>query len=98
MAMACERQIPTFLSKLLWAVRSLLPMAPAVSGTSGLLALCLASCSGGGPGLPSDIEWRSEHFVYHARAEDGDVCPAVLDQMERHFDTIVAATGLAWPE
>jgi hypothetical protein len=63
-----------------------------------LSASCLASCSREKLGLPSEIEWRSEHFVYHARAADGAVCPGVLDQMERHFDTIVAATGLAWPE
>jgi hypothetical protein len=64
-----------------------------------ILLLGLASCGDGpGPGLPSDIEWRSEHFVYHARAGDDDVCPAVLDKMERHFDIMVATTGLSWPE
>ena len=60
---------------------------------------CLASCGQGeAPGLPRDIEWRSEHFVYHARAEDPTVCPALLERMERHFEVIHAATGLPWPE
>src|SRR4051812_17657372 len=62
-------------------------------------AFFLASCGQEAPpGLPSDIEWRSEHFVYHARAEDPDVCPSLLDQMERHFEVIRAATGVPWPE
>lgn len=64
-----------------------------------LALCCLAACSQEAPaGLPDDIEWRSEHFVYHARAGDPDVCPALLEQMERHFEVIHAATGLHWPE
>src|SRR5688572_2209572 len=50
------------------------------------------------PGLPNDVEWRSEHFVYHSRADDPDVCPALLEQLEQHFEAIRSATGLSWPE
>ncbi len=61
--------------------------------------LCLAGCGAAAPPeLPGDIEWRSEHFVYHARARDPEVCPEVLERMERHFEVIHAAAGLAWPE
>lgn len=66
---------------------------------ASLLACALAGCADEAePGLPSDIEWRSEHFVYHAREDDTDVCPALLDRMERHFDVIHDAIGLPWPE
>jgi hypothetical protein len=62
-------------------------------------ALCLASCEQeAAPTLPSDVEWRSEHFVYHARAGDLGVCSDLLERMERHFEVIRAATGVPWPE
>ncbi len=39
--------------------------------------------------------WRSAHFEYRSCDGDGEVCPAVLDELERHLEVMAGALGMA---
>ena len=59
-------------------------------------ALAAIACFGAaacGPDLP-DRMWRSENVRYFSRAGDGDVCPAILGQLEEHAQVISSLLGL----
>lgn len=64
----------------------------------------LAGCgsSQDGPRSTPDFEsprtWTSQHFRYLSRAHDDGVCEAVLEQLERHFETLQRYLGFSWPE
>jgi hypothetical protein len=49
----------------------------------------IAACGGAacGPDLPERM-WRSENVRYFSRTGDGDVCPAILGQLEEHGQVI----------
>jgi hypothetical protein len=54
------------------------------------IALVVIACVGGaacGPDLPERM-WRSENVRYFSRTGDGDVCPAILGQLEEHGQVI----------
>jgi hypothetical protein len=66
--------------------------------TRGLpLVVALAACHADEVELPGDARWTSQHFTYHARAGD-DVCPGIVDELERHFTVMQAGLGFSWPE
>jgi hypothetical protein len=57
------------------------------------LAFGVIACLGGGacgPDLP-DRMWRSDHVRYFSRDTDATVCPAILDELERHGQVIANA-------
>lgn len=54
------------------------------------ITLVIIACLGGaacGPDLPERM-WRSENVRYFSRTGDGDVCPAILGQLEEHGQVI----------
>jgi len=56
------------------------------------IALAVIAAIGGaacGPDLPERM-WRSENVRYFSRTGDGDVCPAILGQLEEHAQVIAA--------
>jgi hypothetical protein len=61
-----------------------------------LPALGALGCSSS-PSLPDDVQWISEHFVYHARADDDSVCAGIEDTLERHFAAMQSYLGFSWP-
>ena len=46
--------------------------------------------------LPSDRQWISPHFVYHARESDPGVCDTTLDYLEYHFNALQSYLGFEW--
>lgn len=63
--------------------------------TLSAVAFALAAC--GGPDLPSDVTWESEHFAYKTRAAEGSVCADILGPLEEHFAVMEQALGFTWP-
>jgi len=61
------------------------------------LALAPA-CGDDAPDLPSDQTWSSAHFDYHTRRTETRACADVLGPLERHFATLQAYLGFAWPD
>jgi hypothetical protein len=61
------------------------------------LALAPA-CGDNTPDLPSDQTWSSAHFDYHTRRTETRACADVLGPLERHFATLQAYVGFAWPD
>ena len=58
--------------------------------------LVIAALGGGGacgPDLPERL-WRSDHVRYFSREGDGDVCPAILEQLEEHGQVIADTFGV----
>jgi hypothetical protein len=60
---------------------------------------CQPPPGGGAPSVtfPDDMLRTSEHFRYHAHADDGTPCDATLEGLEAHFQAIVGQLGLSWP-
>jgi hypothetical protein len=47
--------------------------------------------------LPGDRVWESQHFAYHARAQDTAICGDLLGTLERHFSFLQNRLGFDWP-
>src|SRR5262245_19815458 len=60
------------------------------------IALVVIAWFGGsacGPDLPERM-WRSENVRYFSREGDGEVCPAILGQLEEHGQVIAKRLGI----
>jgi hypothetical protein len=73
-------------------------LPPGLATLVSVLAALAGACGDDVPGWPTDRTWHSAHFRYFSAADDDQVCPAVLDQLERHFALVQGHLHFPWAE